>query len=134
MDRRSPDGKWSRGEQLPDRVLQVLPEDRDRFLQQFPPDLRSTAEKVPFAIIKPPFEGAFADPDGNIWLVKNYSLADTTRLVQKVGPDGKLAGQYEFPGYGRVIGGNRDVLLVTESTDQGQRILVYRIPKVAPAS
>lgn len=132
VDRRSPEGKWNRGEQLPDRVLQVLPEDRDIFLQQFPPELRSTAEKVPFAIIKPPFVSAFAGPDGNIWLMKNYSLLDSTRSVQLVGSDGKLVAQYAFPGYGRVIGGNREVLLVAESKDKAtsHRILVYRIPKV----
>ena len=134
VDRRSPDGTWRRGKQLPDRVLQVLPEDRDIFLEQFPPELRSTAEKVPFAIIKPPFVSAFADPDGNVWLVKNYSLVDTTRSVQMVGRDGTLTAQYEFPGYGRVIGGNREVLLVAESKDNAtsHRILVFRIPKSAP--
>jgi len=134
VDRRSPDGKWNRGEQLPDRVLQVLPEDRDLFLQQFPPDLRSTAQKVPFAIIKPPFVSAFADPDGNIWLMKNYSLLDSTRSVQLVGREGRLIASYEFPGYGRVIGGNREVLLVAESKDKAtsHRILVYRIPTASP--
>ncbi|HEV8123882.1 MAG TPA: hypothetical protein VGP80_06565 [Gemmatimonadales bacterium] len=131
VDRRSPEGKWNRGEQLPDRVLEVLPEDRDLFLQQFPPDLRSTAEKVPFAIIKPPFVSAYADPDGNVWLMKNYSLLDSTRSVQRVGADGRLVAQYEYPGYGRVIGGNREVLLVAESKDKAtsHRIVVYRIPE-----
>ncbi|MEP7325758.1 MAG: hypothetical protein ABI836_07415 [Gemmatimonadota bacterium] len=134
VDRRSPEGKWSRGEQLPDRVLEVLPEDRDIFLLQFPPDLRSTAEKVPFAIIKPPFVSAFTGPDGNVWLMKNYSLLDSTRSVQRVGADGKLMAQYEYPGYGRVIGGNNEVLLVAESKDKAtsHRILVYRVPSVTP--
>lgn len=128
VDRMGADGKWKRGDQLPDRVLQVLPEDRDRFLQQFPPDLRSTADKVPFAIIKPPFESAFAGPDGDIWLVKNFSLHDSTRQAQRVGTDGKLKATYEWNGYGRMMGANGDVILVTEPADSVSRILVFKVP------
>jgi len=130
VDRRGPDGKWSRGEQLPDRVLQVLPEDRDIFLKQFPEELRSTAQKVPFAIIKPPFESAFADPEGNVWLMKSYSLEDSTRSAQVVDPSGRLLKQLEFRGYGRVVGANQQVAVVAESDSTTHRLLVYRIPPI----
>ncbi len=58
VDWRDPDGEWHRGEPLPDRVLEVTRYDRELFLRKFPPELRNTAEQLPFAAIKPPFEAA----------------------------------------------------------------------------
>ena len=41
---------------LPDRVLEVTQYDRELFYRKFPPELRATAERLPFAAVKPPFE------------------------------------------------------------------------------
>ena len=64
VDWRDPAGKWTRGEPLPDRVLEVTRYDRELFLRRFPPELRSTAEQLPFAPVKPPFEAGLAGPGG----------------------------------------------------------------------
>ena len=56
VDWRSPDGEWDEGDALPDRVLEVTQYDRELFYRKFPPELRATAEQLPFAAVKPPFE------------------------------------------------------------------------------
>ena len=128
VDWRAPDGKWREGQPLPDRVLTVEEEDRQRFLLQFPAELRSDAAQTPFAIIKPPFESAFADLGGNVWLVKSFSLYDSTRSVQRVDSEGRLSRQLEYLGYGRVAGTSGDRVLVAEMSDKGHRLLVYGVP------
>src|SRR5438093_147995 len=40
VDWRDPKGGWTRGEPLPDRVLEVTRYDRDLLLRRFPPELR----------------------------------------------------------------------------------------------
>ena len=129
VDWRAPDGKWKEGRPLPDRVLTVEEEDRQRFLLQFPEELRSDAAQTPFAIIKPAFESGFADSQGRVWLVKSFSLYDSTRTVQVVDPEGRLARQLEYRGYGRVSGTSGERLLVAEMSDKGHRLLVYRVPE-----
>jgi hypothetical protein len=128
VDWRSPDGKWRKGQPLPDRVLTVEEEDRQRFLLQFPEELREDAAQTPFAIIKPAFESGFADHSGRVWLVKSFSLYDSTRTAQVVDREGRLERQLEYRGYGRVAGTTGDQVLVAEMSDQGHRLLVYRVP------
>ncbi len=132
VDRRGADGKWRKGRALPDRVLTVEEDDRQQFLEQFPVELRHDAAQTPFAIIKPPFQSGFAGPGGSVWLVKNHSLRDSTRMAQVVGPDGDLKQQLEFPGYGRVVGTSGDRILVTELSESGHWLLVYRVPQPEP--
>jgi hypothetical protein len=129
VDWRSPDGSWTRGGQLPDRVLTVEEEDRQRFLLQFPEELRSDAAQTPFAIVKPAFESGFTDPAGNVWLVKSYSLYDSTRAAQVIAPGGRPARQLEYRGFGRLAGAGTDRVLVAEMSDQGHRLLLYRVPQ-----
>ena len=129
VDWRSPGGEWRKGASLPDRVLTVTPEDRERFLQQFPEELRSNAEQTPFAIIKPAFESGFTDPAGRVWLVKNYSLYDSTRMSQVVSREGDLLQQIEYPGYGRLAGTSGELALVSDVSDKaGHRLLLFRVP------
>lgn len=128
VDWRSPDGKWREGQPLPDRVLTVEEEDRQRFLLQFPEELRSDAAQTPFAIIKPAFESGFSDPAGHVWLVKSFSLYDSTRSTQVIDREGHLVRQLEYRGYGRIAGTTGDQLLVAEMSDKGHRLLVYRVP------
>jgi hypothetical protein len=132
IDWRSPEGEWAGGASLPDRVLQVMEQDRERFLLQFPEDLRSTADQTPFAIIKPAFESAFSDPAGRIWLVKSYSLIDTTRTAQVVSDEGRLLKQLEYRGYGRLAGTSGESALVADFSDKGHRLLVFRVPNLTP--
>lgn len=128
IDWRSLDGTWRKGQPLPDRVLTVEEEDRQRFLLQFPEELRSDAAQTPFAIIKPAFESGFADASGRVWLVKSFSLYDSTRTAQVIDREGRLARQLEYRGYGRVAGTTGEEVLVAEMSDQGHRLLVYRVP------
>lgn len=128
VDWRSPDGKWRNGQPLPDRVLTVEEEDRQRFLLQFPEELRGDAAQTPFAIIKPAFESGFSDPAGQVWLVKSFSLYDSTRSAQVINREGRLARQLEYRGYGRIAGTAGDQVLVAEMSDRGHRLLVYRVP------
>jgi hypothetical protein len=132
VDWRSPEGEWEEGNPLPDRVLTVEEEDRQRFLLQFPEELRADAAQTPFAIIKPAFESGFADPLGNVWLVKSFSLYDSTRSTQMVNREGRLEKQLEFAGYGRVAGTSGDRILVAEMSDRGHRLLLYRVPAEEP--
>jgi hypothetical protein len=132
VDWRSPDGKWREGQPLPDRVLTVEEEDRQRFLLQFPEELRGDAAQTPFAIIKPAFESGFADSAGRIWLVKSFSLYDSTRTAQVVDTVGRLSRQLEYLGFGRVAGTTGDRVLVAEMSDRGHRLLVYRVPEQPP--
>jgi hypothetical protein len=133
IDWRTPEGKWEEGGPLPDRVLTVTPEDRERFLLQFPEELRSSAEQTPFAIIKPAFESGFSDPAGRVWLVKSYSLYDTTRMGQVVAEQGDLLQQVEYPGYGRLAGTNGELALVSDVSEKGHRLLLFRVPPPTPS-
>ena len=129
VDWRSPDGAWSRGRPLPDRVLTVEEEDRQQFLQQFPEELRADAAQTPFAIIKPAFESAFTDQQDRVWLVKSFSLMDSTRAAQVVDREGILLLQLEYQGYGRMTGTSGNRMLVSELSDKGHRLLVYQVPE-----
>jgi hypothetical protein len=133
VDWRLPDGSWRKGQPLPDRVLTVEEEDRQRFLLQFPEELRGDAAQTPFAIIKPAFESGFTDPAGRVWLVKSFSLYDSTRSAQVVDREGHLARQLEYHGYGRIAGTTGNQVLVAEMSDKGHRLLVYRVPEETPA-
>ena len=126
--------KWNRGVSLRDRVLLVEQEDRDFFLKQFPDELRSNAQKVPFAITKPPFDAAFADDQGRVWLVKSWAMTDTTRAVQVVGPDGRLAAQYQIPRWGRFLAAAGGSILVAESFEDGYRLLRFDLPSGVPVA
>ena len=98
VDVRSPDGRWTKGQSLPDRVLEVTRFDRELFFRKFPPELRATAERLPFAPVKPPFEAAITDPAGNIWLEKSRAPADSSRRYHVTDRQGRLLLQVGCPG------------------------------------
>lgn len=120
-----PAGESRRGPSLPDPVYEVSIADREEFVAQFPPELRGTVEALPFAMIKPPFEGAFTGPEGQIWLEKSRSAQDSlaVRRVHVVGDDGDLARRLVVPSRGRVIAVGNGVLLVAEQWAGGVRLL-----------
>ncbi len=132
-----PAGETRRGPSLPDPVYEVTIADREEFVAQFPPELRGTVEALPFAMIKPPFEGAFTGPEGQIWLEKSRSAQDSmaVRRVHVVGDDGDLARRLVVPSRGRVIAVGDGVLLVAEQWAEGIRLLqISTTPAAVPAA
>jgi len=122
VDWRAPDGKWTRGQALPDRVLEVTRYDRELFLQKFPPELRGTAQQLPFAPIKPPFEAALTSSDGQVWLEKSRAPVDSSRVYHVVDRRGRLAQEVRLRGQGRVLAVGPQAVLVAESTPDGTRL------------
>jgi hypothetical protein len=128
VDWRSPDGKWLKGQSLPDRILEVTRYDRELFLRKFPPELRATAQELPFAALKPPFEsGLTQDPD-RVWLEKSRAPADSARRYHVVGRQGKLLGEIRLRGQGRILAFGGDRALVAEPSPQGVRLIAVRLP------
>ena len=123
VDWRAPDGHWTEGDALPDRVLEVTRYDRELFLQGFPSELRSTAQQLPFAPIKPPFEAAFNGTDGQVWLEKSRAPTDSSRIYHVVGRNGHLAREIRVRGQGRILAVSDGAALVAERTPDGTRLL-----------
>jgi len=132
VDWRSPDGRWTKGQALPDRVLEVTRYDRELFVRGFPPELRTTAQELPFAPLKPPFEAGFTSPRGEVWLEKSRAPADSVRQYHVVDRRGRLARQMHLRGQGRILGVGHDAVLVAESTPDGTRLLRIPLPRSAP--
>jgi len=133
VDWRTPDGRWSRGQALPDRVLEVTRYDRELFLQGFPPELRGTAQQLPFAPIKPPFEAAFTGAGQSVWLEKSRAPADSARIYHVVNREGRLALQVHLPGRGRILAVSDNAALVAERTPDGTRLLRLPLPEGQPS-
>jgi hypothetical protein len=128
------DGKVTKGEALRDRVLEVTRADREQFINRFPPELRRTAELLPFAPIKPPFVTAFTGPDGAVWLEKSRHPADTTQLYHVVGRDGKLRWALEAPGWGRIIAASADAGLMAVPDSSGYQLTKAILPTTTTAT
>ncbi len=128
VDWRTPDGRWSRGHALPDRVLEVTRYDRELFIQGFPPELRGTAQQLPFAPIKPPFEAAFTGHGEQVWLEKSRAPADSVRTYHVVDRAGRLARQVLLRGSGRILAVSDNAAFVTERTSDGTRLLRIGLP------
>ncbi|TFG43350.1 MAG: hypothetical protein E4H41_09445 [Gemmatimonadales bacterium] len=123
-----PDGKLKKGQRLPDRVFTITLSDREAFLRKFPPEMRSTAEKVPFSPVKPPFDEAFTGGDGMVWLEKSRVIPDTVRRYQVIGRDGRLVESISFNGYGYLLAASPEAVLVKEVRPEGMIFLRYRRP------
>lgn len=132
VDWRAPDGRWSRGEPLPDRVLEVTRYDRELFLRKFPPELRRTAQDLPFAALKPPFEAGLTSPGGEVWLEKSRAPADSSRRYHVVNRGGRLAREIRLRGHVRILALGADTALLAEPTRDGIRLIAMRLPPEAP--
>jgi hypothetical protein len=132
VDWRSPDGKWTRGRSLPDRVLEVTRYDRELFIRGFPPELRATAQELPFSPLKPPFESGLTSPTGEVWLEKSRAPADSVRVYHVVDRSGRLVREIHLLGQGRVLGLSGNAAVVAESTPEGTRLVRVPLP-AAPA-
>jgi hypothetical protein len=129
-----PGGRVVRGEALPDRVLEVTRADRELFVRTFPPELRATAEQLPFAAIKPPFEAGFTGADGLVWLQKSRSVADSAGSYQIVDRSGRLRREISVPGYARILAAGPASALGVEADSEGLRLLQYMVPAGAPVA
>ncbi|MFL5403443.1 MAG: hypothetical protein ACJ8BF_11570 [Gemmatimonadales bacterium] len=132
VDWRAPDGRWSRGQALPDRVLEVTRYDRELFLRKFPPELRRTAQDLPFAALKPPFEAGFTSAGGDVWLEKSRAPADSTRRYHIVNRQGRLIREIRLKGQGRILAVGAHSALVSEPTRQGVRLIRVELPQPQP--
>jgi len=133
VDWRSPDGEWLEGEALPDRVLEVTRYDRELFYRKFPPELRSTAEQLPFAAVKPPFEAALTAPAGEVWLEKSRAPVDSSRRYHVVDRQGRLLREVRVPGPGRIVAVGNDAALVAERLRDGTRFIRFPLPAATAA-
>jgi hypothetical protein len=132
VDWRSPEGKWTRGELLPDRVLEVTRYDRELFLRKFPPELRSTAQDLPFAALKPPFEAGLTGTGSTVWLEKSRAPADSSRRYHVVDRQGRLEREIRLRGQGRILALGSNTALVAEPTSDGTRLLAVKLPPEPP--
>ncbi|HEY8257240.1 MAG TPA: hypothetical protein VIG08_06250 [Gemmatimonadales bacterium] len=128
---RDPGGNWLRGEPLPDRVLEVTRYDREMFLRNYPPELRSTAEQLPFAAVKPPFEAGFTAPHGEVWLEKSRAPIDSTRRYHVVDTLGRLRREIHVPGRGRIVAIGDGTVLVAAPSRDGAHLLRFMVPPEA---
>jgi len=122
-----------RGERLPDPVLEVKRADRDQYVQGFPEELRTMAEKLPFAPLRPPFERGFPGVDGAVWLRKAKMAADSIRRYHVVDTTGSLNRVFTTMGNGVVIAAGRETVLFAEQFRGGVRLMELRLPGVPPA-
>jgi len=134
VDWRSPDGEWVRGQSLPDRVLEVTRYDREVFYRKFPPELRSTAEQLPFAAVKPPFEAGLTGPEGHVWLQKSRAPVDSAGRYHEVDRRGRLVRELRVPGTGRIVAVGADAALVAERLREGTRFIRFALPAAAVAA
>jgi hypothetical protein len=120
----APNGEIRRGRGQPDRVLEVTRADRELFVRQYPPDLRAEAERLPFAIVKPPFERGFTSASGRIWLEKSRAIGDSIRRYHVVDRERGFLGELHLRGLGRILAVSDGTALVAEVVpDSGTRLV-----------
>jgi hypothetical protein len=125
-----PAGKATKGASLPDRVIEVTMTDRDHFISRFPEELRTTAEALPFAPLKPPFENAISGAEGEVWLEKSRPVIDSTRMYHLVDKTGALRRVLILPSrQGHIIAVGDTLVLVAEQWREGVRLMQVRIPR-----
>ncbi|HET8623417.1 MAG TPA: hypothetical protein VFM14_07630 [Gemmatimonadales bacterium] len=128
VDFRSQDGTIVRGQPLPDRVLEVTQADRELFVRTFPPELKRTAEMLPFAPIKPPFETGFTSADGLVWLQKTKAAFDSTGRYHVLNRRGQLIREIRISTTSRILAAGADRALAVEADSVGLRLLQYVVP------
>jgi hypothetical protein len=130
------------GPSLPDPVFEVTQADRDRYLQGFPTDVRPNETDLAFALVHPPFVGAFAAPAGaggsgagappgggpSIWLEKSKPVLDSVRKIHVLDRSGNLRRVLELHGEARMLGVGDRTILVAEQFEKGIRLMQVRIP------
>lgn len=115
----APDGEVRSGRGLPDRVLEVTQADRELFLQQYPQELRAEAARLPFAIVKPPFERGLTAANGQVWLEKSRAIGDSTRRYHVIDREQGFLGELHLRGLGRILAVGEGEALVAEIVPEG---------------
>lgn len=125
--------KERRGERLPDPVLEVSRQDKEQYVNTFPEDLRSMAQKLQFAPFKPAFERGFPGADGLVWLRKSKLLVDSVRRYHVVDTTGTLARVFSAFGPGVIVAAGRETVLLAEQFKGGLRLMELHLPKNPPS-
>lgn len=112
---------------LPDMVLTVSDMDREIYVRRFPEDQRQAARELPNAPVKPPFEHAYAAPDGRLWLAKSDTALAPARHFQVVDQTGVLFN-VEVPSRGFALGVDGNWILMGEEFPGGIRLMRYPVP------
>jgi hypothetical protein len=125
-------GKETRGEPLPDPVLEVRLIDRQAFIASFPDEVQNTLKSMPFAPMKPPFERGFAGSDGQVWLRKSRAYEDSLRRYHVVNPEGQLERSFTLTGDAVIVAASSGTALAAEVTHVGLLLMEIRLPDPPP--
>jgi hypothetical protein len=120
-------GAVSSTDPLPDPIVQVTEMDRQIYIRRYPEEQRAALATVRFAGVKPPFERAFADSRGRVWLFKSAPALDTLRSFQVVDSTGWLFS-VQVPSYGVALGVSDTHILMGEEFPEGIRLLRFPMP------
>jgi hypothetical protein len=115
---------------LPDPIIQVTEMDRQIYIHRYPEDQRSALATTRFAGVKPPFERAFADARGRVWLFKSAVALDSVRSFQVADSTG-VRFNVSVPSYGVALGISATEILMAEEFPEGIRLLRFAMPEEA---
>lgn len=115
---------------LPDPIVQVTGMDREIYIRRYPEDQRPALEQAVFTAVKPPFERAFADRRGRVWLFKSGQALDSVRSFQIADTTGWVMS-VTVPSYGVALGISDTEILMGEEFPEGIRLLRFAIPEAA---
>ena len=107
--------------------------DREQFVAKFPPELRASAEQLPFAPIKAAFTNAFGDPAGRVWLERSRAIADTIQTYHVV-RDGRLVFIAAIPAKSQVVGASATHALVATVGRDGVHLRQAPLPAATATS
>lgn len=113
---------------LPDPIIQVSEMDRQIYIRRYPEEQQAALATVRFAGVKPPFERAYSDALGRLWLFKSAPALDTLRSFQVVDSTGVLF-TVTVPTYGTALGVSDTHILVGEEFPEGIRLMRYPMPE-----
>lgn len=125
-----PGGEPRHTRSLPDPITPVAEMDRQLYLRRFPEEQRPQQSMLRFALVKPPFEHAYDDPAGRVWLFKSGPALDSIRTFQ-VADSAGWAFSVTVPSYGTALGIADGEILMGEEFPGGIRLLRYAIPAEA---
>lgn len=123
----TPQGKVTRGPELPDPVFEITGPDRMEYLYSYPEEVRPKEMEVAWAIIHPPFYAAYTAPDGSVWLEKSKPAADSVRRIHVLDRSGGLQRVMVIQGQGRLLSVGAEYLLLGERFPEGVRLMRVRI-------
>lgn len=136
VDWRSPDGRWSRGEDRPYTPVPVAEPEKQAFLDRLRAQMTQAgapagiALAYPFADQKPPFVAGVTNPAGEVWLQRARAFEDSVPVWDVVGRDGAEIRTVRLP-KGASLGGfgaDGRVYLLLRQPGGRQEIARYRVP------